>query len=59
MDLVEVTTDVIALIAEDQAQDVQRGVILEGSELPGLIVEDAEPAHPLPQKCNEAGDIPA
>jgi hypothetical protein len=52
MDLVEVATDVITLIVEDQTQDIQRRVILEGPEVARLIDEDAELAHPLPRKCN-------
>ncbi len=52
MDLVEVTSDVVVLVVQDQAQDVEQRMLLGWAEVTGLINEDAELSQQHPRKCN-------
>ena len=42
MDPVEVTRDVVVLVVQDQAQNVERRMLLSWPEVTGLINDDAE-----------------
>lgn len=42
--------DVVALVVQDDAEDVDRGVRLIGNEVAGLVDEDAQLAHGWPLK---------
>lgn len=58
MNLVQVTRDVVALIMENEAQDVEGGMLLGRPEVAGLVYENAELAQQRPE-MQSGGDVPA